>query len=409
MRIFLSMFFLSSLLLSACASATPAAQTVDTETASESVPTATQAATEEAPTEAVAQPALAPQETALPAIAEAPIIDSPSILNIEMLDETHGWGITEEQIVRTDDGGVTWYDVTPASLADAGYLIYPNFLDANTAWVQFPDMNNYPNGGTLYRTSDGGLSWRSVATPFSSGALKFVDADNGWMMADLGVGAGSMAVSIFRTSDGGVAWERAYTNDPNIEGASDTLPLGGIKNFILPLNANSAWVGGVVYAPGETYLFRSDDAGKTWFNIKLVLPENVAQSELSVQAVKFLSTTDGLLTLRITSDAPQTVIFATGDGGNTWVQLPVAFEGYGILETPSASEMIFYTADQFYVTKDAGLNITLVEPNILFGDSIIDMSFVSAQRGWVITSSPSNERTLYRTEDGGATWTPLIP
>lgn len=402
MKIFLLIFIV--LFLSACASATPNAQTAEVETPPESVPTATQAAAETAP-----QAALAPQETALPAIAEAPIIDSPSILNIEMLDETYGWGVTEEQIVRTDDGGVTWYDVTPASLADAGYLVYPNFFDANTAWVQFPDMNNYPNSGTLYRTTDGGLSWRSVTTPFSGGVLKFVDAENGWMMADLGVGAGSMAVSIFRTSDGGVTWERAYTNDPNIEGASDTLPLGGIKNFILPLNAETAWVGGVVYAPGETYLFRSDDAGKTWFNIKLVLPENVAESELSVQAVKFLSATEGLLALRITSNTPQTVVFATNDGGNTWAQLPVAFEGYGILETSSASEMIFYTADKFYVTNDAGLNITPVEPNILFGDSIIDMSFVNAQRGWVITSSPSNERTLYRTEDGSATWTPLIP
>jgi photosystem II stability/assembly factor-like uncharacterized protein len=218
-----------------------------------------------------------------------------------------------------------------------------------------------------------------------------------------------MAVSIFRTNDGGTTWDRVYTNDPNLEGASDTLPLGGIKNLILPLNANTAWVGGVVYAPGETYLFRTDDAGKTWFNIKLVLPENVAQSELNVQAVKFLSANEGLLALRVSSDAPQMVVYATSDGGNTWVQLPVEFNGYGILETPSASEMIFYTDNQFYVTSDAGTTVQQISPDIKFGDSIIDMSFVNSQRGWVITASPSNERTLYRTEDGGATWFPLIP
>jgi len=368
--------------------------------------TPTAAGTEEVTAESSAA---ALQETPLPAVVEAPLIDAPSIVNIEMLDEVYGWAVTEEHIIRTNDGGVTWYNVTPGNLADAGYLVYTDFFDANTAWVQFPDMNKYPNGGTLYRTVDGGLTWETFTTPFSGGSLHFVDANNGWMMADLGVGAGSMAVSIFQTSDGGKTWERTYTNDPNLAEASDTLPLGGIKNLILPLDAETAWVGGVVYAPGQTYLFRSDDGGKTWFNINLVLPENSAESELSMQGMVFVSPTNGLLALRITSETPQTVVYTTEDGGNTWSQLPVAFEGYGILETPSASEMIFYTADQFYVTKDAGVTVQQVTPEIKFGDSIIDMSFANSQTGWVITASPSNERTLYKTTDGGATWTPLIP
>lgn len=356
-----------------------------------------------------AQAELAPQETPLPAVVEAPLIDSPSILNIEMLNETDGWGVTEEEIVRTNDGGVTWFNVTPANLADAGYLVFTDFFDATHAWVQFPDMNKYPNGGKLYRTTDGGITWEAFTTPFSSGSLHFIDPSNGWMMADLGVGAGSMAVSVFQTSDGGKTWQRVYTNDPNLAGSGDTLPLGGIKNLILPLNDDTAWVGGVVYAPGETYLFRTDDAGKTWFNIKLALPEDIAQSELSIQELIFLSPTEGLLALRVSSETSQVVVYSTSDGGNTWAQLPVEFEGYGILETPSASEMIFYTADQFYVTKDAGKTIQQVSPEIKFGDSVIDMSFANSQTGWIIAADASNEMTLYKTTDGGATWTLLIP
>ena len=396
MKPYLSFLFLLLLLLSACAPASPNVE-------ASKVPEATQTMEESqvAPLTVV--------ETPLPAVVEAPIIEAPSIVNIEMLDEVYGWAITEERIIRTNDGGVTWYNVTPGNLADAGYLVHTSFLDATTAWVQFPDMNKYPNGGKLYRTIDGGLTWETFTTPFSGGSLHFVDANNGWMMADLGVGAGSMAVSIFQTSDGGKTWNRTYTNDPNLAEASDTLPLGGIKNLILPLDAETAWVGGVVYAPGQTYLFRSDDGGKTWFNINLVLPENTAESELSLQDMVFITPTNGLLALRITSETPQTIVYITEDGGNTWVQSPVAFEGYGILETPSASEMIFYTADQFYVTKDAGVNIQQISPEIKFGDSIIDMSFANSQTGWVITASPSNERTLYKTTDGGATWTPLIP
>ncbi|NOH04073.1 MAG: hypothetical protein HND47_19940 [Chloroflexi bacterium] len=218
-----------------------------------------------------------------------------------------------------------------------------------------------------------------------------------------------MAVSIFQTGDGGATWNRVYTNDPNLAGAGETLPLGGIKNLILPLDPQTAWVGGVIYAPGQAYLYRSDDGGKTWFQINLALPADASESELSVQGILFVSPTEGLLVIRMTSAAPKTIVYATEDGGNTWSLLPVTFEGYGILETPSAQEMIFYSADKFYVTNDAGETVTVVTPEIAFGESILDMSFANSRTGWVVTTSPSNERLLYKTTDSGATWTPLIP
>jgi len=359
-------------------------------------------------TELVAQSTPTSEDVALPAEVEAPIIDAPEILNIEMKDETNGWALTEKNVVRTNDGGVTWYDVTPAGLSDVGYFIYTDFFDAAHAWLLLPDMNNQPNGGKLYRTADGGLTWQSFVTPFSDGSLYFVDQQNGWVMANLGAGAGSNAVSIFKTRDGGETWARAYTNDPNLEGAADTLPLGGLKNFILPLNVNTAWVGGVIYAPGQIYLFRTDDAGATWSNVELALPENSGNSELSAQGILFTSAREGLLALRITAENPETIIYRTQDGGDTWAQLPVTFEGYGSLSTPSASEMIFYADDQFYVTKDAGATIQQVTPDVLFGYSIIDMSFVNSQTGWVVTEEDDN-RSLYRTSDGGATWIVQIP
>jgi photosystem II stability/assembly factor-like uncharacterized protein len=80
-----------------------------------------------------------------------------------------------------------------------------------------------------------------------------------------------------------------------------------------------------------------------------------------------------------------------------------------MLEIPSEKEMIFYYGNQFHVTNDAAATFEVIDPNIAFGESLTDMSFVNTTVGWVITTSPANQRTLYKTTDGGLTWSPLIP
>lgn len=390
-------------LLTACAA--PAVQNLQPQNTTE--PVATEAAATEL--QAFTQPALASQNTPLPVGISAPLIDSPSIIFINMLDEVDGWGVTETEIVNTNDGGVTWYNVTPPGLTDVGYSVLTDFLDQTHAWVQVADFNNFPNGGTLYRTSNGGITWDSFATPFSAGVMEFLDANNGWMMADLGVGAGSMAISVFQTSDGGATWSRAYTNDPNLEGAGDSLPLGGIKVMLVPLDVKNAWIGGVIYSSGSTYLFRSEDAGRTWSQVSMRLPAAAQSSELTIEQVKFISPTQGFVAIRMTSTARETILYKTNDGGETWEPAPAKLPGSGRLEIPSAQEMIFYSDSQFYVTKDAANSFEIIDPDIAFGDSLTDMSFVNSSMGWVVITSPTDERALYKTSDGGYTWFPIIP
>ena len=355
------------------------------------------------------QAALAPENTLLPAEINAPIVDSPSIISIEMLDELNGWGLTETQVVRTNDGGVTWYNVTPTGLAEAGYSVSTDFFDVRNAWVQFPDPNNFPNGGTLYHTSDGGITWSSNSTPFSDGNMAFVDLNNGWMMADLGAGAGSNAVSVFQTTDRGVTWTRTFTNDPNLEGAGDTLPLSGLKYKITPLNMQTAWISGVVYAPGSVYLFRTEDRGKTWSQVDLPLSAEGQLGDLSVGEVKFVSPTDGVLSLQIGADSMQNVIYTTNDSGDTWHLAPAKIPGTGVLDIISAQQMVFYNRDQFYVTEDGAQTWSIIPPDVAFGDNFASMSFANSTTGWVITSDESNHHALYKTTDGGTTWSAIIP
>jgi photosystem II stability/assembly factor-like uncharacterized protein len=350
-------------------------------------------------------------DTPVPATINAPLVDVPALVNIQFLNEHDGWGVTETQIARTSDGGATWYNVTPPDVKETGSTVSTFILDKDHAWVQKPDFNNFPNNGLLYRTSDGGLTWTVSSTPFSGGDLSFIDANDGWMLADLGVGAGSNAVAVFQTTDGGATWTQTYTNEPNSPGAGNSLPLGGIKGGLVPRNMQTAWIYGVTYSSGTAYLYRTNDSGRTWSLVKLDLPAGAENSELDIDRnqMQFVSATEGFLVVRLAGESTQTAVYVTNDAGNTWALTPTLIPNAGASDFLSAQEAIIYNGGQFYVTRDAARTWTIVSPNIVFGDSFAGMDFVNLNTGWVITVDPNNHRSLYRTTDGGATWLPVIP
>ena len=350
-------------------------------------------------------------DTPAPPAIDAPQAESPALVEVQFLNKLDGWGVTETQIVRTNDGGLTWYNVTPSDVAETGSTVETFILDNEHAWVQKPDFNNFPNNGLLYRTADGGLNWTISSTPFSGGDLSFIDVNNGWMLADLGVGAGSNGVAVFQTKDGGATWAQTYTNDPNLPGAGESLPLGGIKSDLIPLNMQTAWVSGVTYASGTIYLFRTDDGGHTWAQVTLELPAGAENYELGIDrdAMQIFSAKDGFLVVRMSGEANQTAVYTTNDAGNTWTLTPTLIPNAGASDFLSPQEAIIYNGEQFYVTRDAARTWSTVSPNIVFGDSFADMDFVDLNTGWVITLDPSNHRSLNRTDDGGATWTPVVP
>jgi photosystem II stability/assembly factor-like uncharacterized protein len=314
-------------------------------------------------------------------------------------------------MVRTNDGGIHWYDVTPPDVTEAGYSIRYFALDPNHVWVQIPDFDNYPNSGSLYRTLDGGLSWTKFETPFSAGDIQFLDDQNGWMLADLGVGAGSNAVAVYRTDDGGESWTLAFNNDPNQAQADDSIPLGGLKAGLTALNTQTAWVYGVVYAPGTVYLYRTDDGGETWSAVTSVpLPEGAEDAELSIDQLEFLMPNDLMLAMRITADESKMAFYVSNDSGNTWSLTPTFLPKGGSVDFLSATDAVVYNGQQFYVTRDAAQTWNTISPEIVFGDTFASMDFVNTSSGWVLTMDPTTQHsTLYRTTDGGSSWFPVIP
>ena len=357
-----------------------------------------------APTVATDTPAPYPDDTPLPPTVAAPIVASPDIIFLRMLNELEGWAITENAILRTTDGGSTWYNVSPQGVTEFGYGTANSFLNASQAWVMVVDASDPAGSGLLYRTSDGGLSWVVYPVPFGSGDLTFIDEENGWMMAYLGIAAGSMAVAIYRTEDGGATWMQTYTNDPNLENAGDSLPLGGIKSDLTPLDVDTAWVGGVIYAPETFYLFKTSDGGQTWAAQTLPAAPGMQNTEVLIDAGPIFTTpSDGILPIRFTGETNRTGFYATHDNGVSW-EFVTFMPGAGAVDFVSQSEGFFWTGEQFFVTDDGAQTWTTINSGKLFGESFAGMDFVNTRTGWVWTYDQDGQYGLYKTTDGGRTW-----
>jgi hypothetical protein len=141
------------------------------------------------------------------------------LTSVHMTTSESGWGTSGWHILRTEEGGNSWQDVTPPE----SRLLEPNppeeaigdFSDSSNAWVVFLDLKSSPMMLTVWTTRDGGLSWAASTPVFPPGAGEFFEAYlrvygiwNGWLLTDtivMGTGRND-AYRLFQTQDGGRTW-----------------------------------------------------------------------------------------------------------------------------------------------------------------------------------------------------------
>jgi len=116
-------------------------------------------------------------------------------------------------IYSTHDGGLNWQPTTPVNCRGRGVW---DFISAREGWIWSAEAHNTdstaPVKGTLYRTADGGASWRPVNAEKSLEEylthgedivqLEFVDGEYGWAVAR----DGHNLTQLLKTTDGGRTW-----------------------------------------------------------------------------------------------------------------------------------------------------------------------------------------------------------
>jgi len=375
-------------------------------------------------------------ETPLPPPAEytGPVIthfeagQSLTITSIRMQDAANGWAVGgwgegSDHVLITADGGQTWRDVTPPepAPADSNLAALGSFRDASTGWVTYRSQDEMiiPASAVVWRTQDGGQTWRSslpldlqgLSEVYWPSDLVFADSQNGWLLVHVGAGMSHDYVALYRTQDGGQSWARLL--DPY--GGSE-IQVCQKDTLVFPTAENGWLTGSCGGVMAGAFLYQTTDGGQSWQPVTLPAPAESPNvlSESSpgycgTQSPVFTSPQDGKLILRCEdfSQDPYVTnfyLYTTSDGGVTWVPAssPAGTLAFGAGDTGWA-----LSRDLFH-TIDGGQTWTKVKTVNWDGQ----FSFVSDTLGWAVARAETDTGTviaLVQTTDGGKTWTIIHP
>ena len=358
----------------------------------------------------------------------------------DMLDSSRGWGIVgrgveDQHIVRTEDGGRTWIDVTPPELAygveDCGAQATVRAVDASTAWVGYVNAYYDPSDPScfqvpvsdLWKTEDGGSTWRlgsfvqrnrdTIGGSAIDGSgfplLEFVDPQYGWAWRAFFLGASSSGNEFYQTIDGGRTWRlfpEAY--------------LFGVTGMDF-LDLKHGWVSTrhvFAYPPS---LGQTHNGGSTWEFSEVRLPGDPANfNQCGLRSPSMRSSTMGQIIMECSRndlEANSWYLYVTQDSGQTWQISPIAGQPEQFVSAAVGWRREYAHTEEeidpdtqpwdLFWTYDGGLNWSKVGTVILLWGT--DFDFVSARLGWAVAKVSDNENALIQTVDGGRTWQSMHP
>ena len=362
-----------------------------------------------------------------PSTDRAPVLPLPNaqfVAQMRLVSPGAGWALNGLALYGTTDDGAHWSNITtPGTFDPVAKITALDFLDARYGWAAVLGLDAQPL--TLYRTANGGRSWRAMppnvcmpttrltAAPCGAAvSISFVDRKRGWMLLTADDATGTLIATV----DGGTTWHRVATT-----------PFGGRVQFA---DRNVGWAEsgeGTVDRNGtpikpDSVMYHSRNGGTTWQHVPLPPGESYGRSARTINSPQFFGAT-GVVTARVTLAArPKITVFASDDAGNTWTAragpagttVKAADTAHLRFSAATVSDWALLVGAHLYVTHDGGRRWTAVVPT---GGPLYEIDFVSPSSAWLLalaqTCTPPADWcrnwVLFHTTDGGTTWRPISP
>ena len=289
-------------------------------------------------------------------VKQAPTVSDWDVIRIEIDPADSNiiyMGLKDGGMVKSDDGGETWN--------------FTNFISGRPYAIEIDPSNDkiiYTSGiwqksGKIFKTEDQGATWKEIYTSPVNGPFITSSAMDQKNPQTLYVG--NTDNQVMKSADGGGAWTNIFKTSSSV------------SKIILDRSDSS-----IVYVLTVTgTLYRSHDAGKTFFDITAKMNGS------------------GPLTIAVDPSVSQGVyavgsngIWHSKDAGNNWEKVntlndPVKYPVTAIAINPQNSrEIIYATAQASYKSEDGG-------------GSWVPYQFASTKFISVIKYDPKNPSLVY--------------
>src|SRR6266540_3360409 len=264
-------------------------------------------------------------------------------------------------IMKTADNGVTFDAVFTKEAVAAVGAVAVSPADPKVVWVgtgEANDRNSSSWGNGVYRSTDGGATWKHAGLEKSRTIARVVvhptDANTAWVaaMGDLWQPGGERG--LYKTTDGGATWKAVLTA-PALYAA-------------LYARQRTPWsfVAGRAATDGKDLggIYKSTDGGTTWKKLAGGLPGMTGRIGLDVHrkdpktVVAIVQSDEGGTTDFREVESKRGGVFRSDDGGDTWARLspldPRPFYFSQIRIDPGDSGRVYVLGFSAHVSEDGG-------------------------------------------------------
>ncbi len=271
-------------------------------------------------------------------------------------------GTSAKGVFRSANHGTTWQAA--------------NRTLENETVLSFTSDSNFLYAGTdegVFRSSDNGLTWTAANNGIRTQFVSAMVIGGGYLFA------GTIGSGVFKSADQGITWTDANGGALN---SSYILAMCYVTNLNL------------LIVEGDNYLFKSRNAGNTWF---------IDQGNTEFYVIKhFLVIGDTVLA------SASGGVFHSYNGGITWSKfLAIGSTGSSGLLGFSFSNGIVYTSDEnrMFSSSDYGLSWASIPASGLRDGRRFNNYF--AQSGNIFLLG-MDELGVFRSSDTGSTWSQSI-
>ncbi|GAB4263215.1 MAG: hypothetical protein Kow0092_13990 [Deferrisomatales bacterium] len=305
-----------------------------------------------------------------------------SLLSVDFFDEQRGWAVgTLGTVLATGDGGRQWFDLSGRGIPPDVDLQGVDFCSPDAGWAVGEIGLATPGArrDVVFRTADGGASWRAQPFDMVSGvsyhltSVSCLSTTEAWVTgyAVVPPQEGPAGYFALYTDDGGASWRKIVPRNPLA---------GSTLNASTFVNDTEGWLAG-----DRGVIQHTTTGGTLWTRIDRFIDDGITGPRYNWRGAAFDESGRGWLAGAyltclpgmLCGVMPRPVLVQTPDGGGSWTVRQLG----NCSEAPCDDEL-------FAVVLGPG------------------------DRGWVFGRVRDAGGTPYRvleTRDGGGDWTGSVP